>query len=161
MSPFSKKGTNLGRRSTDVSELNLYDQIEKIISIKDIQFSKKEILSRFYALNKIQQQLTFVTLIEHNMVEIIGVILSSEFEINYLLRGRTPLHFAIKDHNIAIIKMLINYDADIEEVQDKNKETAFKCSVRTGNPDIIKYLIEHGSDINTEEEGSRAELVKH
>ena len=107
-----------------------------------------ESVEKFELLSVIQQQLTIVSLIEQDMVEALEMILLSKYDVNYLIRGQTPLHFAIKDQNLNTIRVLIKHNADLEFV-DIYKETALNCAVRIGNIKIIKYLLEQGAEVNT------------
>lgn len=139
------------------SNLTLYDQIEEIVSIVNYETNGDEILNKFFALSEIQQQLTLVTLIEHSLVETLEVILQSEFDVNFLIKGQTPLHFAIKTQNLYMTKVLIKYKADLE-IKDIYKETALNCAVRTGNIEIIKCLLEKGAEVNTQASDSNTPL---
>ena len=97
------------------------DKIEEIIAIANINFESLEIVVKFYNLTEMQQQLTIVTLIEHNMVETLRALLLTNYDVNFLIRGQAPLHFAIKDQNLNMIKILIKYKADME-FKDKFKD---------------------------------------
>ena len=155
LKPF--KTTEIKANSTQIDEFTLYDKIEEIASIANYDDSSIEIVKKFYLLTEIQQQLTIVTLIEHNMIEALEKILFSKYNVNFLIRGQTPLHFAIKDQNLNMIRILIKYNADIE-LEDTYKETALNCAVRTGYIEIIKYLLEQGAEVNTHASDSTTPL---
>lgn len=155
LKPFSSK--NEKANSSHDFEMTLYDKIEEIITIANINFESLEIVVKFYNLTEMQQQLTIVTLIEHNMVETLRALLLTNYDVNYLIRGQAPLHFAIKDQNLNMIKILIKYKANLE-FKDKFKETALNSAVRTGNIEVIKYLLEQGADINTQSSDSSTPL---
>ena len=69
------------------------------------------------------------------------VLLHSDYNVNFLIKGQTPLHFAIKKQNLNMVKLLIKHKADIE-FKDRYKETALNSGVPTGNISIIRYLVE-------------------
>lgn len=143
------KKSKVNTNSSDESQMTVYDKIEEIITIANIDFNSLEIVVKFYNLTEIQQQLTVVTLIEHQMIETLDVILQSEYDVNFLLRGQTPLHYAIKGQGVDIVKLLIKHNANIE-YKDIYKETALNSAVRTANTGIIKILLDEGADVNTE-----------
>ena len=155
LKPFAK--TKVQPQSNQDIEFTLYDKIEEIVSIANFDSGSLEIVLKFYQLTEIQQQLTLVTLVEHNMVETLEVILNSDFDVNFLIRGQSPLHFAIKDQNLNMIKVLINYKADLE-LKDSFKETSLNCAVRIGNIEIISYLLEQGAMVNTQASDSTTPL---
>ena len=144
----SKVNTKANSKINNLSEKNLYDSIEEIITIYDIQTDSLEILNKFYQLSEIHQQILIVTLIEHNMVDTLKVITESSYNLNFLIRGQTPLHFAINNQNMDMVRILIEHNADLE-LDDHYKETALNCAVRKGSIDIIKYLLKQGADVNT------------
>ncbi len=131
------------------SEMTLYDKIEEIFSIAEIDYHSSELIVKFNLLKEIQQQVTLVTLIEHNCVDALSTVLSSKYDVNFLIRGYSPLHFAIKEQNFEIVKLLIKHKANLE-FKNNYKETALNFAVRAGNLDIIKYLLEQGANINTQ-----------
>ena len=139
-------------------ERTLYDNIEEIISIYDIQTNSFEILTKFYQLTEIHQQILIVTLIENTIFDTLKLIAESSYNFNFLIRGQTPLHFAINAQNKNMVKMLIEHDADLE-LEDHYKETPLNCAVRTGSNNIIKYLVEQGADVNTHSSDSTSPLT--
>ncbi len=157
LKPFSSKPPKAKTNSNHDVEITLYDKIEEIVSIADTHSSSLEIVVKFYNLTVIQQQLTIVTLIEHKMIDTLEVLLLSSYDVNYLIRGQTPLHFAIKNRNLDIIKLLVKHNADIE-YKDNYKETALNCAVRAGDTSIIQYLLDQGADANTKASDSSTPL---
>jgi len=144
-------------KTYDDVELTLYDKIEEIVSIANFDSDSLEIVVKFHQLTEIQKQLTLVTIVEHNMVETLEVILNSDFDVNFLIRGQTPLHFAINDQNLNMIKVLIKHNADLE-MKNVFKETALNSAVRTGNIEIISYLLKKGALANTQASDSTTPL---
>lgn len=156
LKPLTNKKTLKGSESTQ--EKTLYDYYEEIISIYDIQTNSLEILTKFYQLSELHQQLLIVTLIENNIVDTLKVILESSYSINFVIKRQTPLHFAIKSQNINMVKILIKHNADLE-LKDHYKESALNCAVRTGNYDMIKFLLELGADVNTHSSDNTSPLT--
>ncbi|GAA0400167.1 hypothetical protein GCM10009133_06280 [Cocleimonas flava] len=142
----------------DDTEITLYDYIEEIISIYDTHNNRNEILTKFYQLSEIHQQILIVTLIENNIFDTLKVIVESSYDVNFLIRGQSPLHFAIIVNNMNMVKLLLNHDADIE-LEDHFKETALNCAVRTANNNMIKYLLEQGADANTHSSDNTSPLT--
>ena len=157
LKPFSKQDAKAKSNLRRESKMTAYDKIEEIFSIANVDFRSLEIVVKFHDLTEIQQQLTIVTLIEHKMLQTLEVILLSKYDVNFLIRGQAPIHYAIKDENIAMLRLLIKFNADIE-LKDNYKETALNCAVRTGNTDIIKYLLYLGADVNTQASDSSTPL---
>jgi len=155
LKPFTKTDSTLN--SSKASEFTLNDHVEEIVLIANDHNSSLEIVKKFYLLTEIQQQQTIVSLIEHNMVEALEKVLLSKYDVNFLISGQSPLHFAIKDQNLNMIRILIKYNADLELV-DIYKETALNCAVRTGHIEIIKYLLEQGAEVNTHASDSTTPL---
>ena len=149
---------NSNKKTHDIPEKNLYDSMEDIISIYDTHSYADEILERFYRLSEIHQQILIVTLIEHNIVNTLEVLLNSSYNVNFLIRGQTPLHFAIKSGNMDMVELLIKHDADLE-FKDNYKETALNCAVRAESNEIIKYLLKQGANVNTQASDSSSPLT--
>jgi len=131
------------------SYMTAYDKIEEIISIANVDYNSLEIVVKFYNLTEIQQQLAVVTLIEHQMLDTLRVILQSEYAVNFLIRGQSPLHYAIQLDSIPLVKMLIDNGADIE-FKNVYKESALSFAVHAGNAEIIELLLDKGADVNAE-----------
>ena len=68
--------------------------------------------------------------------------------------GFTALHYACNKGAREIVKMLLDYDADVTKANNKGA-TPLHYAVRTGNKDIIKMLLDKGADINaTDNDGA-------
>jgi len=159
LKPLTHSKVNTKTNANDNEyERTLYDNIEEIISIYDIQTNGHEILSKFYQLSEIHQQILIVTLIEHNIFDTLKLLVESSYNLNFLIRGQTPLHFAINGLNKNMVKLLIEHDADLE-LEDNYKETPLNCAVRIGSNDIIKFLVEQGADVNTHSSNNTSPLT--
>jgi len=61
--------------------------------------------------------------------------------------GETPLHIAVENGHINIVKLLISSKADVN-VRDKNGDTPLHVAVFTERIDIAKLLISKKADVN-------------
>lgn len=148
LSPLGGNRAGKHLRSKNEPVMSSYDRIEEFVSIANVDANGTDTVMKFHYLNQVLQQLTVVTLIEHNMIDTLRVLLLSNYDVNYLIRGQTPLHFAIKDSNRAITSLLIDHGANLE-LKDRHQETALNAAVREGNVDIVKLLLEKGSVVKT------------
>ena len=76
---------------------------------------------------------------------------SGKYDVNAKETARyseTPLHFAIQNGHIDIVKLLIDRGADVNAVTGYGATPLWLAAVR-GKPDIAKLLISKGADIDT------------
>jgi ankyrin repeat protein len=57
--------------------------------------------------------------------------------------GATPLQVAVEQKRFDNIKLLIQYDADVNQVGRMNK-TAARSAIVSGHPEYALYMLEHG-----------------
>lgn len=131
-------------------DLTLYDKIEEIFSLAHFHNDSSDIVTKFQMLSVAQQQLTFVTLIEHDMVDTIELVLRSGFDPNFMIRGQTPLHYVITQQSYKMLKAMLSSPVDVE-AKDLNEQTALTQAVKLGNPNLILCLLEHGALVNTQD----------
>jgi ankyrin repeat protein len=62
-------------------------------------------------------------------------------------KGKGPLHWAVEDRNIILIKLLLDRGANVDH-QDSNSETPLFCAAERGMTDVAKLLLDHGADMN-------------
>ena len=75
-----------------------------------------------------------------------------------LVREDTPLHSAARGGNPAVVKTLIDADADLE-ARDNDRRTALHwAAVHNANPAVVKALTDAGADPNTCDEDGRTPL---
>ena len=76
---------------------------------------------------------------------IVKVILEAGLDINvHDHDGLTPLHYAAKNQDVDVVKMIINTSgADVRAV-DKGKQTPLHIAARFSNIDIVQLLIDNG-----------------
>lgn len=62
-------------------------------------------------------------------------------------RGQTPLMFAAGEGNTSAVEMLIEFGANIK-ARSKAGSTALLLAVRNNRYDTVKFLLQHGADVN-------------
>jgi ankyrin repeat protein len=62
--------------------------------------------------------------------------------------GRTPLHLAACVGNVDIMKILLQYGAEVNTKDGTNRATPLHCAASKGHLSSLKMLIRHGADVN-------------
>ena len=102
----------------------------------------------------------FASSIAKNKVEICKLFISAGIDINSRDDLGTPmLNVAVRNDNIELTKMLLEYGADINAVSNDRGYTAVMDAVWKGNKDITKLLIEQGAELNTISKEGQSNLV--
>ena len=72
--------------------------------------------------------------------------------------GKTPLNYACEGNNIKIIKKLIQYHADVNQISENpdTLPTPLMVACENGNAEITKCLIKNGADVNLNFKGKTA-----
>lgn len=85
-------------------------------------------------------------------------------DVNYALKGtgslnlcRTPLIIASKLGYLSIVKLLVQYNADINQ-QDSLSFTPLMFAAKEGHREIVKYLLELNADIKLKELSGKTAL---
>src|SRR5262245_816197 len=61
--------------------------------------------------------------------------------------GYTPLHHAVKNRHVSMIKLLLDAGADINAREEQtNSDTAISVAAADSSPEIVKLLLERGAD---------------
>jgi len=61
--------------------------------------------------------------------------------------GYTPLHHAVKNHHIAMVRFLIDSGANVNAREEEtNSDTAISVAAADATPEIVKFLLERGAD---------------
>jgi ankyrin repeat protein len=67
---------------------------------------------------------------------------------------KTPLHYAVELANISIVKLLLDYNSDVDALDINNFTPLYYVAPGTnGNVEIFNLLLEYGADINTKWQG--------
>ncbi|KAL2087137.1 hypothetical protein ACEWY4_018196 [Coilia grayii] len=76
--------------------------------------------------------------------------------------GMAAIHEAVLTGNLACVKLLVEYGADIHQ-RDEEGWTPLHMACSDGFPEIAKYLLSLGADVNAEnEDGDKpADLIDH
>ncbi len=102
----------------------------------------------------------FASSIAKNKAEICKLFISAGIDINSRDDLGTPmLNVAVRNDNIELTKMLLEYGADINAVSNDRGYTAVMDAVWKGNKDITKLLIEQGAELNTISKEGQSNLV--
>ena len=86
--------------------------------------------------------------------ETVEFLVEKGIDIKYADRyGRTPLHYAVKECDFKIVKLLLANGADLNAMAFEGyNKTPIQAAVYGGNLKMVKLLIEHGADINSKKE---------
>lgn len=66
--------------------------------------------------------------------------------------GLLPLHIVASSGNIDLVPLLLEYGADINQIDKLNKWSSIFYSVSTNNKEMTKTLIDYGADFNLKDE---------
>ena len=76
------------------------------------------------------------------------ILKEGDFDIDAKSKaGISPLHIAVKNRNLEIVRILVRNEANID-IQDGNGLTPLHYAVGQRRYEIVKYLIFHGADVN-------------
>jgi ankyrin repeat protein len=71
---------------------------------------------------------------------------------------RSPLVAATRNENLAMVKLLIEANANVE-FHAKGDESPFIAASRTGNVELVKYFMSKGVKVNTKVKGNGTALI--
>jgi ankyrin repeat protein len=60
----------------------------------------------------------------------------------------TPLQIAVSNRDTAIIRLLLEYNADANAIHGNMPHAALQIASRDGSKEIVELLLEHGADVN-------------
>lgn len=84
----------------------------------------------------------------YNLVKIL--VLHPKIQINFQdSDGKTPISLASKFNNSAVLRLLIEFGADLE-ISDKNSYTPLHFAVLWKNIEIVETLLEYGANVHAE-----------
>lgn len=61
--------------------------------------------------------------------------------------GSTPLHLAVQNDHLNIVKFLIRNGVDVN-AKNRDENTPFHLAARNGHLEVVKYLVGNGADVN-------------
>ena len=87
--------------------------------------------------------------LEKGRPEIARMLLERGADVNYTdNHGRSPLHIAERHPSIDLIRLLLNYGANIDASDTWRGETALHDASSKGHITVVKLLLEHGANVN-------------
>lgn len=101
-----------------------------------------------------------ISLVNRNNIEAAKYLLSRNADPNIAdNQKQTPLHYAAARGLFEMVKILLENNAKPEMRNSYGRTTLILAARETGNLDVIKYLVERGSDINAEDNNSDSPLI--
>lgn len=61
--------------------------------------------------------------------------------------GQTPLYIACSSNRFEVVKLLVEYGADVN-ITEKNGRTPLYTASKHGHAEIMEYLLDHGANVN-------------
>jgi len=87
--------------------------------------------------------------IRNDLDEVIRLLSYYKIDVDFSLEDKfTALHFATVKGNLAIVKLLIKNEANVNSINNQG-DTAFTLASKNGFVEIAKLLIKNGADINS------------
>ena len=79
--------------------------------------------------------------------KVLHSLISLNANINALnSNGSSPLHIAIQENNLQMVKLLVENRADIEIIDQTLRLNPLQCAALKLNEDVLKYLLKHGAE---------------
>jgi ankyrin len=75
-------------------------------------------------------------------------LLKYGFDVNAVAMGSMPLHLAVKNGNEAVMRLLVDQDADLNSHDEQNGFTALHLAAQNGFRSAAKFLLENGANVN-------------
>ena len=142
------------------SKVNISDDIHSMESDSEYK-DRADLLNKFNKLSLEKQRLLFLYLVlneKYKNITDIKIIIDSGFDINFLKRGYSPLHYAMAYMNIDVINILLENGANTEQ-RTSDEETALHLAIETKDLGLIKLLIKHGADLEARD-GNKETALK-
>ena len=101
---------------------------------------------------KSKQQQLFDAIEAKNLSKVKRLISDPKVDINAKNKdGYKPLHRAVIQNDLEMIRLLIENGADVNSKEDKYGATPLIVAAQLDHPEIAKLLIENGADINVKD----------
>ena len=62
--------------------------------------------------------------------------------------GNTLLHYAVQRDDLGLVKIVLNWEMEINAVNDDGNTALHLAAMKTSNPEMLQYLIDQGADAN-------------
>ncbi len=148
-----KSGADIHLKNSDSVSL-VYDMFGE-------EWYKREAKTPLYgAVNNNNLDILKLMPLPHNIADLLNYAIQEEKTETALyliqkskdLNEKIPLKTACQSQNFKIIKSLIEYDADVNGVDEYGQTALFDAiEVKKANIDIIQFLLENGADVNQED----------
>ncbi len=147
-------------KSADLLDLNFRDLNENYLLTYAVRFNRADIVktlldhgAKYDIVDKMDRSVLYDA-IESNYIEIIKILLEhSENAIGVMIvnikdiNGSIPLHYAIKNKNIDVVKLLIQYKSN-PYMTDLDGYNALHLAAKSNSLPIIKSIISVMTDLN-------------
>lgn len=133
-------------KGIDVNAKNKYDESALFYAFHMNSIKMASILIERGAEVDIINDLGETTLfkaVQSNNLELIELVLSRGVDIN---KGTSPLHSAVLNDNLDVLKLLINDDTNVDPLNE-NGNTPLSIAIRQKSAGIVQYLKEKGGDV--------------
>lgn len=86
----------------------------------------------------------------HDSIPVILCLIHHGANVNEQARftGQTPLHFACREGNLEIAKLLVEHGADLCLAESHGATPLLEACSSHGNLDVVRLLIRHGANVN-------------
>lgn len=91
--------------------------------------------------------------------EIVEYLIEQGADVNYYSSIGTPLVFSVAKNDLEIIKILIKHKANVHLTTEDNDSILF-WAITNDSHDVVRYLVENGALINTENCSGETPLMK-
>lgn len=85
-------------------------------------------------------------------------LVAQQADVNFVVRGRSPLMEAIERGHQGVVKVLVEAGADANR-RGRRSATPLERAARDGRLRIVKLLLGHGADVDAPGEGGRRPLM--
>ncbi|OUM65276.1 hypothetical protein PIROE2DRAFT_7737 [Piromyces sp. E2] len=143
--------------TSDVNNIDIYNEIEKAIKENDLNKIKNIIDNEPKYKEFDYNKKLLITAIQNSAkYEIIDYFVNKEDNLNYeIIPGKTPLGEALNKHNFCIADLLLKRNGNINYVNSKNHNILFYLYNSKDEPlncFTIEYLIKNGIYVNWKRE---------
>ncbi len=89
-----------------------------------------------------------------NRLQVVSLLLTHGSPVStYSIDGYTPLHDAMFQHMFDIVKLLLNFGADLDRCMVANQFTPLEWAIKLNSVNLAKFALENGMDPNSKTTG--------